>query len=161
MAGLQDEQLKNPEQRDKKPLRIFYIEDQKDFRELIESELKRFTADVEIVGSFGSTEEAKDYLMKLRNENQELPDGIVSDNDLGNRKATGIEFARDLKKLRFEIPVVLFTGYAEQFKSFSQEYLNKIGLKNIVDKNKPEATENLVGVLKSIKLLTSPSDKPQ
>lgn len=150
MNNFSSETPKSPEI-EKKPLRIIHIEDGKQLRDLIGWELKKFPA-VELIASFPSAEEARDYLMKLRSEKQELPDGIVSDNNLGIGKATGIQFAEDLKKLGFEIPVVLFTGDAEQFKSISEERLNRMGLKSIVDKNGFESTENLVGILKSINL---------
>jgi len=152
MNDFSSEIPKSPEQK-KKPLRIIYIEDQKDFRELIKGELEKFPADVELVASFDSTEEAKEYLMGIRNEKKELPDGIVSDHDLGIGKVTGMQFAKDLKEQGFEIPVVLFTGYAEQFKSFSEEDFKAMGLTKVV--NKRESIEGLVGVLKNIEFLTS------
>ena len=161
MTELQDEQLKDPEHGDKKPLRIIHIEDDEEMRGLIEEEVKKFP-DVEFIASFPSTKEAKDYLLKLRSENKELPDGIVSDNDLGFGKTTGIQFAKELKKLGFEIPVVLFTGYAKELRSLSEEYLDGIGVKSIVDKNALESTENLVGILKEIGLSSNmPQNKPQ
>ena len=160
MNDFSSETPKSPEIK-KKILRIIYIEDQKDFRELIGAELKKIP-DVELIASFPSTEEAKDYLLKLRRENKELPDGIVSDNDLGIGKATGIQFAKELKKLGFKIPVVLFTGYAKELRSLSKEYLDGIGVKSIVDKNDLESTRNLVGILKEISLSSNmPQNKPQ
>ena len=150
MAELQDEQPKNPEQRNRKPLRIIHIEDQKQFRDLIGMELKKFT-DIELVASFGSTEEAEEYLIRLKNEKKDLPDMIVSDNSLGVGQRRGMQFAKDIKKLGFEIPVVLFTSDAEQFKHFSQEQLEGIGLKSVVDKSGFESTGDLVSILESIK----------
>ena len=151
MTELQDEQLKNPEHGDKKPLRIIHIEDQEEMRDLIGRKLRKFP-DVELVASFSSTEEAKDYLMKLKNENKELPDGIVSDDNLGLGKATGIQFAKDLRELGFKIPVVLFTGDAQELKSgIPQEQFSQFGLKDIVDKYSRKPIEDLVGILKSIK----------
>lgn len=158
MNDFSSETPKSPEI-EKKPLRIIHIEDQEQFRDLFGSELKKFP-DVELVVSFGSTEEAKDYLMKLRSEKQDLPDAIVSDNNLGIGKVTGMQFANDLKQQGFEIPVVLFTSDVERFKRISEEDLKGIGLKSMVDKSDFKATRNLVGILKSIKPLTS-QDKPQ
>lgn len=148
MNDLSRETPESPEL-EKKPIRIIYIEDQKDFRELTEVELKKFPANVELIASFGSTEEASKYLMGLQDEEKDLPDVIVSDENLGDGKATGVQFATDLKKQGFEIPVVLFTGYAQEFKSLSKEYLDGIGVKSVVDKS--ESAKGLVVVLKSIK----------
>lgn len=151
MNDLSRETPKSPEL-EKKPIRIIYIEDQKDFRELIEAQLKKFPADVELVASFPSAEEAGKYLMGLQDEKKDLPDVIVSDNNLGDGKATGVEFAKDLKKQGFEIPVVLFTG--------SEKYLDEIGVKSVVRKS--ESIESLVVVLKEINLSSNmPQNKPQ
>lgn len=158
MAELQ-EQPNKPEQKGKEVLRIIHIEDHERFRELVGMELEQFP-DVELVTSFSSTEEAEDYLTNLISKKQELPDVIVSDNNLGAGKRRGIQFAKDLREKGFNIPFVLFTGDAEQYKSLSREDLDRIGLKDIVDKNEPESTGDLVGILRSIKPLTS-QDKPQ
>ena len=158
MNDLSRETPINPEL-EKKPIRIIHIEDNEQLRDLIGMELKKFPADIELVASFSSTEEAEEYLMRLRNEKKDLPDAIVSDNNLGGGRTTGIQFAKDLKEQGFEIPVVLFTGDTEPFKSISEEYLNAMGLTKVVDK--VESTENLVSILKSIKPSIPSQDKPQ
>lgn len=140
---------------EKKPIRIIYIEDNEEFRDFINEEFKKFPADVELVASFSSTEEAKEYLMRLRDEKKDLPDMIVSDNSLGAGKATGIQFAKDLKKQGFEIPFVLFTNDVKAFRGFSATDINKMGLTRVVDKL--ESANSLVGVLKEINLSSSVS----
>lgn len=119
---------------EKRPLRIIYIEDQEEFRTFIGSELKKFPADVEFVVSFSSTEEAEDYLIKLRKEKGELPDMIVSDDNLGRGKRKGLDFAKYLKEQGFETPFILYTNDVEQFGNLSEERLNAAGVTKVVDK---------------------------
>lgn len=113
-----------------------------------------------MVASFLSAEEAKEYLMRLKDEKKGLPDMIVSDNRLGRGKVTGIQFAQDLKEQGFNIPVVLFTNNAEAFRGFPEIDLNTMGLTKVVDKL--ESIGSLVGVLKEINLSSNAfQGKPQ
>ncbi len=142
------EQPRSPEQK-KKSLRVIYIEDEASFRELTEKEFKK-NPDVNIT-SFSSTEDAMDYLMKLKERNQALPDVIVSDNDLGAGRRKGGEFAVFLKKQGFKIPFVLFAGSSsimDTLLSNSKEDLEGQGLIGAVNKNN---ITSLVEVLKGVK----------
>lgn len=148
MNDFSSETPKNPEI-EKKPLRIIYIEDDNLFRDFIKEKFEEFPADVKLVKSFLSTEEAEKYLIKLKEENEELPDMIISDNSLGRGKRKGLDFAKYLKEQRFEIPFVLYTNDAEQFEMFSEERLNVTGVTKVVDKLK--SVRNLVGILNSLR----------
>jgi len=145
---------------EKKPLRIIHIEDTEVMIDLIKRVFKKFPADVELVASFFSTEEAEEYLIRLKNANKDLPDMIVSDNNLGAAKRSGVQFSMDLREQGFEIPVVLLTSDTEQFRSLSEKSLNAMGLTKVLDKL--NLTESLVGVLKEISLSSNmPQNKPQ
>lgn len=147
MSDSLTEHLESPEIK-RKPLRIIYVEDQEMVGNFIKKELKKFPADIELIAFFESTEDAEEYLMRLKNENNDLPDAIVSDDDLGAGKRKGVQFAKDLQEQGFKTPFVLFTSDMRGFKSLSEERLSEMGLITVVDKL--ESTALLVDVLKGI-----------
>lgn len=149
MNGSSSETPKSPEI-EKKPLRIIYIEDQEVLRNFIKEEFKKFSKDVSIISSFSKAEEAMEYLMKLGNESPGLPDAIVTDNDLGLGTITGIQFAKNLKQHGFEIPVVLLTSNAPDYKYVSEKELKGMGLTKVV--GKMTEIRDLVGMIKQVKL---------
>lgn len=153
MAELEEQSAKAEQER--KTIRIIYIEDDINFRDLTLRWFRKNPNNIEIISWFPDTEKAEEYLKKQQEENQELPDAIVTDQNLG-AKRDGIGFAQWVQSQKAlnkigDIPVILFSTDSI-FSFFTKEDLAGTGLAAFVDKGKVqgESESNLVQTLNSL-----------